>query len=419
LRSPLRAAHGPPLLVGHMIKEKKIAITGLGIFCAAGKDVASFTDSLLGGKCAIGPVDLFDVAPFQGKIGAQVKDYDPLDYFDRRSAGRLSRADQFGVAAAGEALADSGVREVYSTYDIGVCMGAGAAGMLQGEHWFRETLAGRPGRPSLLRGILPDRTVTAISEMFNLGGYQGTVTTACSSAATAIGWAADLVATGRQKAVLCGGADALSILTFAGFNSLRVVDFEPCAPFSLGRRGISLGEGAAFFILEDEAAARQRGARIYGYVLGYSVAGEAYHMTGPEPTGVESARVMADAVEKAGISLADVGWINAHGTATPQNDVVETKAMKLLFGERAKEVPLVSTKALTGHCLGAAGAIEAIATVVALGAGIIPQTLNFRGFDPECDLEYCHGGTMRTSAAVALSNSFAFGGNTTTLVLGL
>ncbi len=404
---------------GIMIKQKKIAITGLGVFCAAGKNVSSFAASLLGGKCAIGPVDLFDVAPFQGKIAAQVKDFDPLDYFDRKTAGRLSRADQFAAAAAGEALADSGVREIYSPYDLGVCMGAGAAGMLQGEHWFRETLAGGAGKPSLLRGILPDRTSTAISGMFNLGGYQGTVTTACSSSATAIGWGADLVAEGRLKSVLCGGSDGLSILTFGGFNSLRVVDFEPCAPFSLGRRGISLGEGAAFFVLEDETAARQRGAKIYGYVLGYSVAGEAYHMTGPEPTGVESARVMDDAVKKAGVSLNDIGWVNAHGTATPQNDVVETKAMKLLFGERAKAVPLVSTKALTGHCLGAAGAIEALATMVALGAGIIPQTLNFRGFDPECDLEYCHGGTMRTSAAVALSNSFAFGGNTTTLVLGI
>ncbi len=417
--APFRAAHGSPLLVGDMIKDKKIAITGLGVFCAAGKNAESFTASLLGGKCAIGPVDLFDVTEFQGKIGAQVRDYNPLDYFDRRSAGRLSRADQFGVAAAGEALADSGIREVYSPYDIGVCMGAGAAGMLQGETWFRETLAGGVARPSLLRGILPDRTTTAISEMFNLGGYQGTITTACSSSATAIGWGADLVATGRLKAVVCGGADALSVLTFAGFNSLRVVDFEPCAPFSLGRRGISLGEGAAVFILEEETAALQRGAKIYGHVLGYAVAGEAYHMTGPEPTGVEAARVMAEAVYKAGVPLSEVGWVNAHGTGTPQNDVVETKAMKLLFGEWAKDVPLVSTKALTGHCLGAAGAIEALATVVALGAGVIPQTLNFRGYDPECDLEYCHGGIKRSPVTVALSNSFAFGGNTTTLVLGI
>lgn len=400
------------------MKKKRIAITGLGIFCAGGKNIPSFTDSLLAGKGAIGPIDLFDVAPFQGQIGAQVKDFDPLSYFDRKHAARLSRADQFGVIAAGEALDNSGVREGYSPYDIGICMGAGAAGMLQGEQWLRETIAGGRAHPSLLRGILPDRTVTAIAEMFELLGYQGSITTACSSSATAVGWGADLVATGRLKAVLCGGSDALSLLTFAGFNSLRVVDTEPCSPFSLGRRGISLGEGSACFVLEDEAAALARGAKIYGRVLGYAVAGEAYHMTAPEPTGVEAARAMSDAIENAGIKADEVGWVNAHGTGTPLNDVVETKAMKLVFGERVSEVPLVSTKGLTGHCLGAAGAIEAMATIVALGAGIIPQTLNFRGADPECDIEYCHGGSRPSFAEIALSNSFAFGGNTTSLVLG-
>ncbi len=407
------------LLVGHVMKKKRIAITGLGIFCAAGKNVVSFTDSLLGARSAIGAVDLFDVSPFLAKIGAQVRGYDALEYFDRRLAERLSRADQFGVIAAREALGDSGARDSYSPYDIGVCMGAGAAGMLQGEHWLRESLAGGKSNLSLLRGILPDRTVTVISEMFGLGGYQGSITTACSSSSTAIGWGADLVATGRLKAVLCGGTDAFSILTFAGFNSLRVVDVEPCSPFSLGRRGISLGEGSAFFVLEEETAALARGAKIHGYVLGYAVAGEAHHMTAPEPTGVEAARAMGNAIEAAGISAAEVGWVNAHGTGTPVNDVVETKAMKLVFGDRVSEVPLVSTKALTGHCLGAAGAIEALATVVALKEGVIPQTLNFRGADPECDIEYCHAGSRRSSIGVALSNSFAFGGNTTSLVLGI
>lgn len=401
------------------MKKKKIAITGLGIFCGAGKDIASFTEALLSGESAIGPVDLFDVSDFQGKIGAQVREYDPLDYFTRKNAARLSRADQFGVAAAGQALKDSGAGGYYTPYDIGVSMGAGAAGMLQAENWLRETMKEGSGRPSLLRGVLPDRTATAIAEMFNLGGYQGTITTACSSSATAIGWGADLVATGRLKAAVCGGSDALSLLTFAGFNSLRVVDVEPCAPFSLGRRGISLGEGSAFFVLEDEEAAMGRGAKIYGYVLGYAAAGEAYHMTAPEPSGVEAARVMNGAMRAAGLPAAAVGWVNAHGTGTPLNDVVETKAVKLVFGDRAREVPLVSTKGLTGHCLGAAGAIEAMATVIALNAGIIPQTLNFRGADPECDLEYRHAGKIDTSTTVALSNSFAFGGNITTLVLGI
>lgn len=398
--------------------KKKIAITGLGIFCGAGKNVPSFTESLFGSKTAIGSVDLFDVTPFIGQIGAQVKEFDPVTYFDRRTARKLSRADQFGVIAAGEALADSGVRDVYSPYEIGVSMGAGAAGMLQGEYWLKEMLRGKEATPSQLRGILPDRTSTAISRIYNLGGYQGTITTACSSSATAIGWGADLVATGRLKAAVCGGSDAMSMLTFAGFNSLRVVDTEPCAPFSLGRQGISLGEGAAFLILEQAEAAKARRAKIYGYVLGYGIGGEAHHMTAPEPSGIEAARVMKEAITISGVHASDIGWVNAHGTGTPLNDVVESKAMKLVFGDLAPKVPLISTKALTGHCLGAAGAIEALATVLALGAGIVPRTLNFRGVDPECDLTYCHHGSMKTSASVALSNSFAFGGNTTTLVLG-
>jgi len=399
--------------------KKRIAITGMGVFCAAGKDIPSFTRNLRQGSSAIGPMDLFDVTPFPARIAAQVRDFDPFAYFDRKTASRLSRADQFGVIAAGEALSESRVMDCRSPYDIGVAVGAGAAGMLHAEQWLKETVAGKKASPSLLRGILPDRTATAIASHFGLGGYQGTITTACSSSATAIGWGADLVATGRLKSVVCGGSDAISLLTYAGFNSLRVVDVEPCAPFSLGRRGISLGEGAAFFVLEDGEVARRRGARVYGYVLGYGVVGEAYHMTAPEPTGAEAARVMANALERSGVRTEDVGWVNAHGTATPLNDVVETRAMKLVFGERAGAVPLVSTKALTGHCLGSAGAIEAVATVVSLNGGFIPGTLNFRGADPECDLDYCHEGARESRASVALSNSFAFGGNCTSLVLSL
>lgn len=397
--------------------QKKIAITGLGIFCAAGQDVPSFTEALLTGRSAIGPVDLFDVTPFPARIGAQVRGYDPLDHFDRRVAAKLSRTDQFAAIAAGEALAGSGACRHYAPYDMGISMGGGAAGMFHGEQWLRESLQGRKPHPANLRGILPDRTGTAVAAMYNLAGYQGSITTACSSSATSIGWGADLIATGRLKAVVCGGSDSLSLLIYAGFNSLRVVDPAPCSPFSLGRQGISLGEGAAFLVLEEEEEARRRGAPILGYILGYAVAGEAFHMTAPEPTGAEAARVMAAAAGYAGIPLDRIGWVNAHGTGTPLNDAVESKAMRLVFGERADETPLVSIKALTGHCLGAAGAIEALATVVALGKGMIPQTLNFRGVDPECDLEYCHSGAKQSDAAVVLSNSFAFGGNTTSLVI--
>lgn len=399
------------------MKRRRVVITGLGVFSGSGTDVAAFTDALLNGRSGIAPLDLFDVSPFPSRIGSQVKGYDPRDYFDRISARKLSRADQFGVIAAGEALRESGVTGCYSPYEIGVSMGAGAAGMFQAEQWLKCRLAGQEASPDLLRGVLPDSTTTALARTFGLAGYQGTVTTACSSSATAIGWGADLVATGRQKAVLAGGSDALSLLTFAGFNALRVVDAEPCSPFSLGRQGISLGEGAACLVLEAEEDARARGARIYGAILGYALAGEAWHMTAPEPSGFTAARVMREALLSAGVDAGRVGWVNAHGTGTPLNDVVESNAMKLVFGDHAAAVPLVSTKGMTGHCLGAAGAVEALATVIALDQRIIPQTLNFRGRDPECDLDYCHDAPRSTDCDLAMSNSFAFGGNITSLVL--
>lgn len=398
---------------------KRVVITGLGVFCGAGKNTSEFSHNLLNGTSGITAIDLFDVSAFPSRIGCQIKGYDPLEYFDHHTARKLSRTDQFGIIAAGEALKDSGIHGVYSPFEIGVAMGGGAAGMFQSEQWLKAHLAGEAVSPLLLRGVLPDKTASEIALRFGLAGYQGTVTTACSSSATAIGWGADLVATGQQKAVVAGGSDTLSLLTFAGFNSLKVVDPEACSPFSLGRQGISLGEGAAFLVLEDEQSALARGAKVYGAVLAYALAGEAFHMTAPEPTGSTAARVMRDAIAAAGIESEQVGWVNAHGTGTPLNDVVESNAMKLVFGERVGQVPLISTKAMTGHCLGAAGAIEALATTIALNEQVIPQTLNYRGRDPECDLEYCHDGQRRSAARVAMSNSFAFGGNITSLVLGL
>ncbi|GAM08860.1 3-oxoacyl-[acyl-carrier-protein] synthase 2 [Geobacter sp. OR-1] len=399
--------------------RERVVITGLGVFCGAGQDIPRFRTAIIEGKSGVGPVDLFDVARFPSRIAVQVKGFDPAARFGSRKAAKLSRADQFGLIAAGEALNDSGISENYDPYSVGVIVGAGAAGMFQSEQWLDAALHDRAASPSLLRGILPDKTATVIASEFGFAGYQGTITTACSSSATAIGWGADLVASGRLDAVVCGGSDTLSMLTFAGFNSLKVVDPEPCAPFSLGRQGITLGEGAAFIVLERESAARLRGARIYGSVLGYAMAGEAHHMTAPDPTGQVAARLMHAAMAAAGVAKEEIGWVNAHGTGTPLNDVVESNVIKLVFGEQAAGVPLVSTKPVTGHCLGAAGAIEAVATVLALGERMIPKTLHFRGRDPECDLDYCHGGARATTATTAISNSFAFGGNITSLVLSL
>lgn len=396
----------------------RIAITGVGVFCGAATSATEFRTAILEGRSGVGPVDLFDVSSFPSRIGVQVKGFDPAAHFDRRQQARLSRTDQFALLAAGEALRMSRLIGCYDPYDMGVCVGGGAAGMYQAEQWLAAGLRGETARPDLLRGVLPDKTGTELARAFGLAGYQGSITTACSSSSTAIGWGADLIRTGRQKAMLCGGADSLALLTYAGFNALKVVDPEPCAPFSLGRQGITLGEGAAFVVLEDEQAARTRGAEILGYVLGYALAGEAHHMTAPEPSGEAASRVMNAALSAASVDCSRIGWVNAHGTGTPLNDVVESNAMKLVFGEQVSRVPLVSTKPVTGHCLGAAGSIEAVATLLALNAKTIPRTLHFRGRDPECDLDYCHDACRPSNCTIALSNSFAFGGNITALVLG-
>ena len=400
-----------------MTSPVRIAITGLGVFCAAGKDSAAYRASLLNGVSAIGPLELFDTTGFPSRIAAQIKDFQPKELFSPQERRHLSRTDQIALLAAQEAVAMSGLTQAYDPYEVGICIGGGVGGMLHAEQWLQAELAGQPASPGLLRTLLPDCSTTALARAFGFGGYQGSITTACSSSATAIGWSADLIRSGRQQAMLCGGADALARLTFAGFNALKVLDPQPCAPFSAGRQGLSLGEGAAFFVLEEEQAALARGARILGYLLGYALLGEAHHMTAPEPSGMMAAAVMQAALAAAGVTTDQVGWINAHGTGTPLNDAVESQAVKQVFGQRALQVPLVSTKPITGHCLGAAGAIEALATLLCLNQGMIPQTLHFRGPDPECDLEYCHGGSRASSSRIALSNSFAFGGNITSLVL--
>ena len=400
-----------------MISDR-IAITGLGIICGAAAGIPTFRTAIFEGKSGIAPLDLFDVSLFSTRIGCQVKNYHSADHFTVQQIRHLSRTDQFALIAAREAVAMSRLSGVYDPYQTGVCIGGGVGGMLHAEQWLQGELSGHVEKPGLLRSLLPDCTVTALAHDFGFAGYQGTITTACSSSATAIGWAADLIRTGRQKAMLCGGADALAMLTFAGFNSLKVLDTNPCAPFSMGRQGLSLGEGAAFLVLEGETAARERGVEILGYLLGYALLGEAYHMTAPEPTGEAATRVMGEALAAAAVERSQVGWVNAHGTGTSLNDLVESNAIKRVFGARAAQVPLISTKPVTGHCLGAAGAIEAVATLLSLHEGIIPQTLHFRGVDPECDLDYGHSGSRGTTARIALSNSFAFGGNVTSLVLG-
>ena len=396
---------------------KRVVITGSGIFCSIGKSVEEFCHSLKEGRSGIGPVTLFDTSKYTCKIGAEIRDYLPEKFFEKKELKRLSRADQFALIASEEAVKASGI-DSYSSEEVGVCLGAGAGGMFEAETYHRQVLLKGKSKPSLLWPFIPSYSTDRVSERFGFSGSKFTVTTACSSSATAIGYGADLIRNGRSKAVLCGGSEALSELTFGGFNSLKAMDPSSCKPFDRRRAGMSLGEGAGIVILEDLDEATKRGSRIYAEFLGYGIGGEAYHITAPEPTGKWEAHIMREALVEGGIDPSRVDYINAHGTGTPLNDKVETLSIKNVFGERAYSLPVSSIKSIVGHCLGAAGAIEAIASILSIANQFIPPTLNHEKGDEDCDLDYVSGKSREMKVEVVLSNSFAFGGNCTSLVLG-
>jgi 3-oxoacyl-[acyl-carrier-protein] synthase II len=400
---------------GFIEKMKRVVITGLGIFCSTGKNVEEFCRSLKEGKTGIGPITLFDTSKYPCKIGAEIRDYRSEEFFNKKELKKLSRTDQFGLIASEEAVKTSGIRS-YPSEEVGVCLGAGAGGMFEAETYHREILVKGRSKPSLIWPFIPSYTTDRVAERFGFSGPKFTVTTACSSSATAIGYGADLIRSGRSKAVLCGGSEALSELTFGGFNSLKATDPSPCKPFDRKRAGMSLGEGAGILILEDFDEAIKRGARIYAEFLGYGIGGEAYHITAPEPSGMREARIIGEAMEESRILPAEVDYINAHGTGTPLNDKVETLSIKNVFGERAHSIPVSSIKSSVGHCLGSAGAIEAIASVLSIIYQFIPPTLTHREGDEDCDLDYVPGRSREAQVEVVLSNSFAFGGNCTTLV---
>lgn len=399
------------------MKSKRVAITGLGIFCSIGENVGEFTESLRGGKAGIGPITLFDTSRYPCKIGAEIRNYRPLDFFAKKELKKLSRADQFALIASEEAVKISEIHS-YPSEEVGVCLGAGAGGMFEAETYHREVLLKGKSKPSLLWSFIPSYTTDRVSERFGFSGPKFTVTTACSSSATAIGYGADLIRSGRCKAVLCGGSEALSELTFGGFSSLKAMDPSSCKPFDRRRAGMSLGEGGGIILLEDFDEAIKRGVRIYAEFLGYGIGGEAHHITAPEPTGMWEARIIREALEESGIDPVEVDYINAHGTGTPLNDKVETLSIKNVFGERAYSIPVSSIKSMVGHCLGAAGIIEAIASVLCMVHQFIPPTLNHQEVDEDCDLDYVPGKSREMEVKTVLSNSFAFGGNCTTLILG-
>lgn len=400
---------------------KRVVVTGMGIITSIGSSLPAFEHSLFVGRCGIGPVTLFDTAGFSARVGGQVKNDNLTASFKPREIKRVSRCDLLGLIAAREALTQSGLDlDLCDRNGIGVVLGGGAGGMLEWERYRRSLWAGKKWTtPSKLLASAPCTLTDLIAGRHGLEGTRATITTACSSSATSIGYGFDLIRSGDQQVVITGGSESLSELTFAGFNALRVMSPEACRPFDRNRRGLSLGEGAAILVLEAFDHARQRGAAMLAEVLGYAINSDAYHMTSPDPEAKGMQRVMAQAIARANVTAGQIDYVNTHGTGTKINDATETIAIKQALGADSRSrLTVSSTKSMVGHCLGAAGAIEAVATILALQRQIAPPTIHLEDSDPVCDLDYVPQVARPQRIRRALSNSFAFGGNNTALVLG-
>lgn len=403
------------------MKRRRAAVTGLGIITAIGCNISSFWENLMQGECGIEAITLFDASRYRSQKAAEVKAFDPHQYFSARDLQRMSRCDQLGLKAAAEAILDSRLnRESADREHIGIFTGGGAGGIFSAERYRREMLrkGWRRVRPSLLLPFATCTITDAIAQKYSILGPRATIATACSSSATAIGYALSSIRSGEVDVAIVGGSESLSEVTFGGFNALRSLDEDCCRPFDLNRKGLSLGEGAAFLVIEEAEHADRRGARVYAEILGYGLTGDGHHMTAPDPDGNGALRAMKEALRDSGISPGDVSYINAHGTATPANDLAETKAIKNLLGEKARTIPVSAIKSMVGHCLGAAGALEAVASVLSVRENRIPPTINYETPDPDCDLDYVPNQSRTATVEIALSNSFAFGGNNTTLVFG-
>ena len=390
------------------------------MICGLGDHREVVWQRMLAGDCAIGPVMLFETEGYRSRLAAEVDLSDVRDRFTPYQRRRWSRCDVMAVVAADEALEDAGLLE--SGIDrtrVGVLFGAGTGDLVRNEsYYFRLRKDGIDrARPTWIHNHFSSTPVDVVAARFGFEGLRSCLMAACSSSTIAIGQAVDAIRLGRLDAALAGGADALSRLTFAGFNALKLMDPEPCRPFDAGRQGMNIGEGAAIFVLEDAERARRRGAHIYAELAGYSFTCEAYHPTAPEPEGHAIAATIRAALDDAGVDADDVAHLNAHGTATTQNDRAEARGVRVVFGDRADSIPVTSLKAMIGHCLGAAGAMEAAALALSIDRGVIPPTIHHETDDPECPVDLVANDAREASIGCAVSTSLAFGGNDSALVM--
>lgn len=409
------------------MERRRVVITGMGAVTPLGQSVAEFWDNLVAGRSGIAAMTLCDTTGYPCKIAGEVKDWNPEAYIERKEARRMARFSQFAVAAARQAVADAGLAvEALDPTRIGIVLGNGNGGYPNIEEAVR-TIVEKGGMrmdPLFMPKSLPNMAAAQVSLQLGLKGYNSTVVTACAAATQAIGEAAEVLRRGRMQVMLTGGAEAgisqLGLGAFAVMRALSTRNDEPeraSRPFDLDRDGFVPAEGAAVFVLETLEHARARGAHILAEVSGFAATGDAHHIVAPCAEGEGAARAILWAIEDAGLQPEDVDYINAHGTSTPLNDMAETVAIKAAFGEHAYQVPISSTKAMIGHALGAAGALETVAAVKTIETGTIHPTINYETPDPHCDLDYVPNVARRAEVRVALKNSFGFGGQNACLVL--
>ncbi len=412
---------------GDLAHRKRVVITGLGCITPLGLDVQTTWSNMLAGKSGVGPITHFDASNFKTKIAAEVKGFDGVAMFGTRDVRRIDRFCQFAMAAARQAIQDSGLTITDDNRDrIGVLVGSGIGGLTTLFDQITIFFDRGPSRvsPFVINMMIPDSAGGAIAIDMGLHGPNYAITAACATGAYSIGEAAETIRRGAADVMLAGGSEAVIVpITLAGLNVMTAIsthneDPERASrPFDAQRDGFVMGEGVAVLVLESLEFAQARGARILAEVTGFGATNDAFHITAPPEKGEGAAACMALALKDAGLTPLEIGYINAHGTGTILNDKSETAAIKTVFGEQAYRVPISSTKSMIGHLLGAAGAVEALICVKVLQDNILPPTINYENIDPECDLDYIPNTARQATVTHIMTNSFGFGGHNATLII--
>ncbi|MCL4113809.1 UNVERIFIED_CONTAM: hypothetical protein GTU68_037534 [Idotea baltica] len=407
--------------------ERRVVVTGLGAVTPIGNDVPTYWEGLVNGISGANPITRFDASKFKTRFACELKDFDIENYMTRKEARKMDPFCHYGIVASDEAMKDSGLDvEAVNKDRFGVLLGSGIGGLLTFQNEMKAFYAG-DGTPRFNPFFIPKMIIDIVpghvSIKYGLRGPNYSCVSACATSSNCIADAFMLIKNGFADLMLAGGSEAAVVESgIGGFNAMRALStrnddyLTASRPFDVDRDGFVLGEGGGTLVLEEYEHAIARGAKIYAEVGGMASTGDAHHITAPHPDGEGAARVMQLCLENAGIQPADVDYVNVHGTSTPLGDIAETKAIKTVFGDHATELNISSTKSMTGHLLGAAGAIEAIATILAIKNGVIPPTINHFTDDPECDLNYTFNTAQKRNVKAALSNTFGFGGHNTSVV---